>query len=145
VRSVASGRVSGGVLQHAGRAEWLPHGSADRRGALPDADAAGAVRHLPGAIELQAAIRIAVSLGADRGIAMDGVLHRWHRCRGDGDGVLGRLRNRELAGVLSLDADVLAGLPHRGSRAMVDVAEPVRAVPLFRRLLASRLALPFVL
>ena len=71
-----------------------------------------------GLSELQAAIRAVVSAGADRGLAVDGVLHR-RRCGGrDGVGVMARLRHRELAGVLSLDADVLAGLPHRGPRAL---------------------------
>ena len=37
--------------------------------------AAGPRRHLPGAVELQAAIRIAVSAGADRGLAVDGICH----------------------------------------------------------------------
>ena len=42
-------------------------------------------------------------------------------------GIVARLRHRELAGVLPLDADVLAGLPHRGPGALVEDAEPVRA------------------
>ncbi len=119
--------VSDGAQQRAGRPERLSHRGADRRHALSDADAAGAVRHLPGAAELQAAIRIAVSAGADRGLAVDGPSSR--------AGIvavvmafalLARLRHRELAGLLPLDADVLAGLPLRGQGHLVEVAEPVR-------------------
>ena len=133
VRLDAGGGVSGGADQHAGRAERLSHRVAGRRHADPAADAADPGRHLPRAVELQAAIRPAVSAGADRGVAMDGVFHGGN-CRGrDGRCVVARLRHRELAGVLSLAADVFAGLPHRRPRAVGQDAEHFCAGALFRR------------
>ena len=56
--------------------------------------------------------------------------------------VLARLRHRELAGVLPLDADVLAGLPHRGQGHLVEAAERLLAGPLSRRHRAAGLDLP---
>src|SRR6202043_3741239 len=91
------------------------------------------VGHLYRAVELQAAIRPVVSAGADRNRAMESVHHRRDRRGRDGIRLLARLRHRELAGLLSLDTDVLAGLPDRGQGPLVEVAEPVRAGALFRR------------
>src|SRR5450631_3344259 len=60
----------------------------------------------------------------------------------DGARIMARLRYRELAGVLSLDADVLAGLPHRGPRALGQDAKHFRGGAVFRRHRADRLAVP---
>ena len=72
----ACARISDGAQQYPRRPERISHRGADRRHALSDAGAAGAVGHLPRAAQLQAAIRPAVSAGADRGVRMDGVLQR---------------------------------------------------------------------
>ena len=72
----AGAGCSDGVQQCAGRAERISYRRADRRHALSDAGTAGAGRDLSRAADLQAAIRLAVSAGADRGVALDGVLHR---------------------------------------------------------------------
>ena len=57
-------------------------------------------------------------------------------------GVVAGLRHRELAGVLPLDADVLAGLPDRGPRALGQDAEHLRAGALLWRHRATRLDIP---
>ena len=101
LRLGAGHRLSHGVQQYAGRTERLSHRGADRRHALSDSGAADPRRRLPGASELQAAIRPVVSDRADRGLAMDGVFHRrCHRGR-FGVRILARLRHRELAGASS--------------------------------------------
>ena len=51
----------------------------------------------------------------------------------DGLRFLARLRHRELAGVLSMDAEILASLPDRRQGDMVEAAEPLLAGALFRR------------
>jgi len=93
----------------------------------------GATLYLPRPAQLQAAIWAVVSAGADRSFAMARLLQR----RGDGGStclrVLARLRHRELAGVLPLDADVLTSLPHRGSCALGQDAKHLRAGAVFRR------------
>ena len=142
VRPVAGGGGADGVQQCAGRPEWLSHRRADRRHALSDAGAADPFRHLPWAAQLQAAIRIAVSAGADRSVAMDGVLHRRDRDIGDGLCIVARLRHRELAGVLPLDADVQPGFPHRRPGAVVEDAQPVRAGAHLRRHRTAGLDIP---
>ncbi len=138
VRLAARDRLSDGVQQRSGRAERLSHGIANRRHALSDAGAADPRRDLPRASDLQAAIRIAVSDRADRGLAVEGVLHRRRRRGRNGVRLVARLRHRELAGLLSLDADVLAGLPHRGQGHLVEAAEPVLDGALSRRQRAAR-------
>src|SRR6202040_533070 len=118
------------------------HRGLDRRYALSDTGAAGARRYLSRPAELQAAIRAAVSAGADRSSAVDGFLHGGRRCDRHGCDVVVRLRYRKLASVLPLDAGFFAGLPDRGQGALVEDAKPVRADPVFRRHRATRLDLP---
>src|SRR6266699_3233261 len=139
---VAGGGVSGGADEHAGWAEWFPHRIADRGHALSDADTAGAGRHLSRAAQLQAAIRTVVSAGADRGLAVDGVLHGGRYGGRGGVAVVARLRHRELAGFLSLDADVLAGLPDRRPCPLGQDAEHLRAGTIFRRHRAVGVGVP---
>ena len=52
--------------------------------------------------------------------------------------VVARLRHRKLAGVFPLDADVLAGLPHRGQGDLVEAAKHLLAGALFRRHRSAR-------
>ena len=74
LRLSARARGSDGVHQCAGRAERIPHRGADRRHALSDSGTAGAGRHLPRAVDVQAAIRAVVSDRADRSRAVARVL-----------------------------------------------------------------------
>ena len=142
LRLRARDRVSDGDEQHAGRPERLSDRGADRRHALPDADAAGAGGHLSRPAHLQAAIRAAVSTGIDRGVRMDGVLQRSRHRHSARVRVLARFRHRELAGLLPLDADVLAGLPRRGQGDLVEAAEHAVNGALSRRRRDARLDLP---
>src|SRR6185437_11685585 len=104
-------RLSDGVQQRTRRPERLSDRGADRWHALSLADAPDPVGHLPRASQLQATIWLAVSTGADRGVAMDRVCQRRRHGGRACLRVLARLRHRELAGLLPLDPDVLASLP----------------------------------
>ena len=64
---------------------------------------------------------------------------------GDGVCVVARLRHRELAGVLSLDADVLAGLPDRRQAPTGEDAKHLRAGAVLRRQRATGMGIQWIM